>query len=106
MAYEQKAKGETVDFIVPDKTPVLVNPATLIEGAPNAEGGKKFIDFLLSKEAQQIMADWYHIPINPEVESKTPLSIDKVKEVAVDLDIDWVNENYDRVRNEWKDKFQ
>jgi len=106
MAYEQKAKGETVDFVVPDKTPVLVNPATLIEGGPNAEGGKKFIDFLLSKEAQQIMADWYHIPINPDVESRTPLTLEKVKEHAVDLDIDWVNENYDRVRNEWKDKFQ
>ncbi|MBB4827049.1 iron(III) transport system substrate-binding protein [Sporosarcina luteola] len=106
MAYEQKNKGETVDFIVPDKTPVLVNPATLIEGGPNEEGGKKFIDFLLSKEAQQIMADWYHIPINPEVESKTPLTLDTVKEHAVDLDIDWVNKNYDRVRDEWKDKFQ
>ena len=79
MAYEQKAKGESVDFIVPDKTPVLVNPVSLIEDGPNAEGGKKFIDFLLSKEAQQIMADWYHIPINPEVESKTPLTLDKVK---------------------------
>lgn len=106
MAYEQKNKGETVDFIVPDKTPVLVNPATLIEGGPNEAGGKKFMDFLLSKEAQQIMADWYHIPINSEVESKTPLSLETVKKHAVDLDIDWVNANYDRVRNEWKDKFQ
>lgn len=106
MAYEQKAKGETVDFVVPDKTPVLVNPATLIESGPNEAGGKAFMDFLLSKEAQQIMADWYHIPINPEVESKTPLTLDKVKEHAVNLDIDWVNDNYDRVRNEWKDKFQ
>ncbi|MCG7344105.1 extracellular solute-binding protein [Sporosarcina sp. ACRSL] len=106
MAYELKAKGETVDFIVPDKTPVLANPASLIEGGPNAEGGKKLIDFLLSEEAQQIMADWYHIPINPKVESKTPLSLEKVKAHAVDLDIDWVNENYDRVRDGWKDKFQ
>lgn len=106
MAYEQKAKGESVDFIVPDKTPVLVNPVSLIDKGPNAEGGKKFIDFLLSKEAQQIMADWYHIPINPEVESKTPLTLDKVKASAVDLDIDWVNANYDRVRDEWKEKFQ
>lgn len=106
MAYEAKAKGETVDFIVPDKTPILVNPVSLVEGGPNPEGGKKFIDFLLSKEGQQILADWYHIPINPEVESKTPLSLEKIKSNAVDLDIDWVNENYDRVRNEWKEKFQ
>ncbi|WP_370629660.1 ABC transporter substrate-binding protein [Fictibacillus sp. 5RED26] len=106
MAYEQKAKGESVDFVVPDKTPILVNPVSIVEGGPNPEGGKKLIDFLLSKEGQQILANWYHIPINPDVESKTPLTLEKVKSHAVDLDIDWVNENYDRVRNEWKEKFQ
>lgn len=106
MAYEAKAKGESVDFIVPDKTPILVNPVSLVEGGPNPEGGKKLIDFLLSTEGQQILADWYHIPINPDVESKTPLTLESVKSHAVDLDIDWVNENYDRVRNEWKTKIQ
>lgn len=106
MAYEQKAKGETVDFILPDKTPVLVNPVSLVKDGPNPKGGKQFIDFLLSKEGQQILANWYHIPINPEVESKTPLTLEKVKPNAMDLDIDWVNENYDRVRNEWKERFQ
>ncbi|MBL5768991.1 ABC transporter substrate-binding protein [Heyndrickxia sporothermodurans] len=106
MAYEQKAKGESVDFVVPDKTPILVNPASLVEKGPNPKGGKKFIDFLLSKEGQQILANWYHIPLNPDVKSKTPLTLEKVKPHAVDLDIDWVNENYDRIRNEWKEKFQ
>ncbi|MDQ0271633.1 ABC transporter substrate-binding protein [Cytobacillus purgationiresistens] len=106
MAYEQKANGESVDFVVPDKTPILVNPVSIVEGGPNPEGGKKLIDFLLSKDGQQILANWYHIPINPDVESKTPLTLEGVKSHAVDLDIDWVNDNYDRVRNEWKDKFQ
>lgn len=106
MAYELKDKGESVDFVVPDQTPVLANPASLVENGPNEEGGKKFIDFLLSEEAQEIMANWHHIPINPNVESKTPLTLDNVKEHASDLDIDWVNENYDRVRNDWKNKFQ
>ena len=78
MAYEQKEKGETVDFVLPDKTPVLVNPITLIKDGPNEEGGKKFMDFMLSKDAQQILANWYHIPINPDVESKTPLTLEKV----------------------------
>ena len=106
MAYEAKAKGETVDFVVPDKTPILVNPISMVEGAPNEKGAKEFIDFMLSKDAQQILADWYHIPINPDVESKTPLTLENVKSHAVDLDIDWVNKNYDKVRNEWKEKFQ
>ncbi|WP_245835769.1 ABC transporter substrate-binding protein [Virgibacillus ndiopensis] len=106
MAYEHQANGETVDFVVPEKTPILVNPVTLVKDGPNPEGGKKFMDFMLGKDAQQILADWYHIPINPDVESKTPLSLDKIKEHAVDLDIDWVNENYDRIRDEWKTKIK
>lgn len=106
MAYEHQANGETVDFVVPEKTPILVNPMTLVKDGPNPEGGKKFMDFMLEKEAQQILANWYHIPINPDVESKTPLSVESIKEHAVDLDIDFVNENYDRIRNEWKNKIK
>lgn len=106
MAYEQKAKGETVDFIIPDKTPILVNPVSLMKSGPNSKGGKAFADFMLSKEAQQILANWYHIPINPDVESKTPLNIENIKPHAIDLDVDWANENYDRIREEWKEKFQ
>jgi iron(III) transport system substrate-binding protein len=104
MAFEQKAKGETIDFVVPEKTPILVNPIALVNDGPNPEGAKKFIDFMLSEEGQQILANWYHIPINPNVESKTPLTLESVKEHAVDLDIDWVNENYDRIRSEWNEK--
>lgn len=106
MAYEHQANGETVDFVVPDKTPILVNPMALVKDGPNPEGGKKFMDFMLSEEAQEILASWYHIPINPKVESKTPLSVEEIKSHSMDLDIDWVNENYDRVRNEWKNKIQ
>lgn len=106
MAYEQKAKGEEVDFVVPDKTPILVNPVSLVEKGPNPKGGKELIDFLLSKDGQQILANWYHIPINPEVKSKTPLSLKSVQSHALDLDIDWVVNNYDRVRTEWPEKIK
>ncbi|GIO24657.1 ABC transporter substrate-binding protein [Oceanobacillus sp. J11TS1] len=106
MAYELKENGEDVDFIIPDETPVLVNPVTLVKDGPNPEGGKKFMDFMLSDEAQEILASWNHIPINPEIESQTPISLENVQEHAIDLDIDWVNENYDRIRNEWNNKIQ
>ncbi|HZG13640.1 MAG TPA: extracellular solute-binding protein [Candidatus Bathyarchaeia archaeon] len=106
MAYEMKAKGEKVDFIVPDKTPVIVNPVSLVENGPNPEGGKAMIDYLLSKEGQQTLANWYHIPIMKGVETKTPLTLEKVIPHAQELDVDWVNANYDRVRNEWRQKFQ
>ncbi|WP_193064314.1 ABC transporter substrate-binding protein [Oceanobacillus oncorhynchi] len=101
MAYELKENGEAVDFIIPEETPVLVNPVTLVKDGPNPEGGKEFMDFMLSEEAQEILASWNHIPINSDVESQTPISLETVQEHAIDLDIDWVNENYDRIRDEW-----
>ncbi|HLR09104.1 MAG TPA: extracellular solute-binding protein [Bacillota bacterium] len=106
MAYEQKLENnENVDFVVPEKTPVLVNPVTLIKDGPHPESGKKFINFLLSEEAQEILADWYHIPINPNVEAKTPLSLNEVKEHAMELDVEWAAENLDRVRKEWDERY-
>jgi iron(III) transport system substrate-binding protein len=106
MAYEQQENGESVDFIIPDLTPVIANPAALIADSPNPEGGQQFIDFMLSDEAQEIIADWQHLPISEDIESQTPLDLETAKEHAVDLDIDWVNENYDRVRDEWRDRYQ
>src|SRR5690625_15659 len=106
MAYEQKEKGETVDFILPDETPILVNPVALIKDGPNPEGAKEFMEFLLSKDAQEIIANWNLIPIHPEVDSKTPLNLEDVKPHAAELDMDWVNENYDRIRNEWSNRIE
>lgn len=106
MAYQNKARGEAVDFIVPENTPILVNPVSLVENGPNPEGGKALIDFMLSEEGQQIKADWYHIPIMPGIESKSPLTIEGLAENAMQLDIDWVVENYDRIRNEWRERYQ
>ncbi|WP_232699470.1 extracellular solute-binding protein [Brevibacillus daliensis] len=106
MAYEMKAKGEKVDFIVPEKTAIIVNPVSLVQDGPNPAGGKAFIDYLLSKDGQQILSNWYHIPIHKDVPSKTPLTLEKVIPHAQQLDVDWVVQNYDRVRNEWRTKFK
>ncbi|MDQ0340587.1 iron(III) transport system substrate-binding protein [Caldalkalibacillus uzonensis] len=106
MAYQNKARGESVDFIVPETTPILVNPVSLVKDGPNPEGGKAFIDYMLSEEGQQLKADWYHIPIMPGIESKSPLSLESLEGHAQQLDIDWVVENYDRIRNEWRERYQ
>ncbi|KMK74905.1 ABC transporter substrate-binding protein [Alkalihalobacillus pseudalcaliphilus] len=106
MAYQMKDRGESVDFHIPANTPVLVNPAAMIENGPNSEGAEQLIDFMLSPKGQQIKADWFHIPIDPSIEGKSPLTLDSLKDKAMDLDIDWVVENYDRIRNEWRERYQ
>lgn len=104
-AYTLQGQGESIDFIVPDVTPVLANPAALIKDAPNREGGGEMMNFLLSKEAQQIFADNYMLTIRDDVESRTPLTLENVMPHAQDMDIDWVLENYDRARVEWRDRY-
>ncbi|WP_257009732.1 ABC transporter substrate-binding protein [Evansella halocellulosilytica] len=106
MAYQMKERGESVDFHIPENTPILVNPVALVKDGPNPEGAQLFIDFMLSEEGQQIKADWHHIVINPDVESKSPLSLDELQDTAQDLDVDWVVDNYDRIRQEWRDRYQ
>jgi iron(III) transport system substrate-binding protein len=106
MAYQFKERGESVDFHVPEHTPILVNPVALVKDGPNPEGGKKFIDFMLSEEGQEIKGNWNHLLVNSDVSTQSPLSIDDLRDTAQELDIDWVVENYDRIRQEWRDRYQ
>nr|WP_114372253.1 extracellular solute-binding protein [Salicibibacter kimchii]AXF55928.1 extracellular solute-binding protein [Salicibibacter kimchii] len=106
MAYQFQDRGESVDFHVPESTPVLVNPAAVVEDGPNPEGAQQFMEFLLSEEGQEIKADWGHIPLHPDVESQTPLDAESLEDNAMDLDIDFINENYDDARDEWQARYQ
>jgi iron(III) transport system substrate-binding protein len=53
-------EGKPVDFIYPDAegigTLVMPNAAVLIAGGPNPDGGKTFIDFLLSAGTEAALA--------------------------------------------------
>ncbi len=49
--------GVDVRMAVPTDVPVEVpSPIALLHGAPNPEGGKRFIDWILSGEGQQVLA--------------------------------------------------
>ncbi|WP_166348315.1 extracellular solute-binding protein [Phytoactinopolyspora limicola] len=106
MPYQlQEQQGAPVEFHVPADTPVLVNPITLIADGPNPEGGQRFIEWFLSPEGQQIRADWHYLVANDEVDMRIPLSVADVIDHAMDLDIDWVSDNYDATRQQWADRY-
>jgi len=92
-AYVAIKQGRPVDIIWPDKdgmgTLLIPNTVALIKDGPNPEAGRKFIDFLLSKEAEQMLAfsDAGQIPLRPDV--KRPAHVptpDKVKAMEVDYE--------------------
>ncbi|MBM3212839.1 extracellular solute-binding protein [Candidatus Poribacteria bacterium] len=68
------ASGSPVDFVYPSVTPIVPANVGLIKGCPNPENGKKFINFLLSKEGQLLLFDpkISRLPVIPELYGKAP----------------------------------
>ncbi len=68
---------EPVAMVLPDRdgkgigVPVMPNMASLIAGAPHSEAGKKLIDYLLSPDVEQMLAqsDAVQIPLHAGVEA-------------------------------------
>lgn len=56
-------------LIFPEGHSLQIEGAALVKDAPNAEGGRRFLDFLISRQAQEVLplTQWMY-PVNPEVE--------------------------------------
>ena len=69
-----QGRGEPIDLIYPrldDGLPPLWIPCSvaLVAGGPNPEGAKKLIDFLVSAQAERLLAasDSRNVPVRPEL---------------------------------------
>ncbi len=83
--------GKPVAFVYPDEqgmgTPFMPNMVSLIAGGPNPESGRKLIDFLLSPEAEEMLAksEAVQIPLHPSVSlPKSVRSLSSLKPLQVD----------------------
>lgn len=86
-------EGKPVTMIYPDQdgtgTLIVPNAAVLIANGPNAENGRKFIDYLLSPAAEQALAESEaaQMPLRPRV--PVPANVKRVEEIktmAVDYE--------------------
>lgn len=85
-AYTAIKKGEPLAIYYP-KSGTIVNPrpAMIMKNAPHEENAKQFMDYLLSDEAQQLVADAYLIPGRSDIEAKgTQLS--KIPQIKPEWD--------------------
>ena len=60
-------KGATIALAFPPEMLVIPSPITIFKGSPNAEAAKKFVDFVLSKEGQTIIAEEGTLPVRADV---------------------------------------
>ncbi|MDR1807895.1 MAG: ABC transporter substrate-binding protein [Propionibacteriaceae bacterium] len=91
------AQGYKLDMTFPsDGTGTEVGAIALIHGGPADEltAAQKFIDFVLSKEGQDLYAEnnTYRDPVNPEAEvGEGVVTLDKLK--VIDYDAKWAGDN-------------
>ena len=60
-------KGASLGYAFPPEILVVPSPVAIIKGTPNLSAAKKFVDFLLSKEAQEIIAAEGTLPVRSDV---------------------------------------
>ncbi len=89
-ANEALKDGKPIGIVYPDAdgigTLVMPTAAVFIAGAPHAENGKRFIDFLLSAEVETMLAaSAAQMPLRPGVESPAGVKrVDEIKAMSVD----------------------
>lgn len=61
-------KGATLALVYPEEMLVIPSPIAILKGSPNTEAAKKFVDFVLSKEGQTIIAQEGTLPVRSDVQ--------------------------------------
>jgi iron(III) transport system substrate-binding protein len=96
------SKGYPVKGTFPSEgTGYEIGGLGLIKGGPEPELGKKFIDWTLSKRAQDLMQVWFRIPLNPEAEIAAGAT--KAADVKlINYDDEWAGNNNKRLIEKWR----
>lgn len=67
IAINKIKEGAPIEFVYLDTIIVFPSPIGIVKGAPNLEAAKAFIDFVLSKEGQAIIARSCTLPVRRDV---------------------------------------
>lgn len=105
MAYKAKADGEPVDIVYPaEGTVISPRPAAIIKTSPNVDNAKAFIDYLLSDEAQALVAKAYLLPGRTDVKAENRANLEEIK--TFDVNWEWMNEHGDEVSSTFTQIFK
>ncbi|USG67025.1 ABC transporter substrate-binding protein [Brevibacillus ruminantium] len=105
MTYAAKEKGEPIDLIYPKSgTVISPRPAAIVKTSQNVENAKAFIDYLLSDEAQKMVAETYLLPGRTDVAAKDRPGAAEIPVLKIDWT--WMDENGDDVTKKFTQVFK
>jgi iron(III) transport system substrate-binding protein len=75
ITFDKISKGAPLAMAYPKEMLVVPSPIAIIKDSPNMATAKKFLDFMLSKDAQTIVADEGTLPVRSDVPLPTRFNI-------------------------------
>ncbi len=100
------AKGYPVVLTFPkEPTGYEIGAMSMIKGAPERDLAAKFIDWMLSVEAQNLMVKWNRIPINPDA-TVAPGAVRMQDVNVIPMDFEYFGEHKDRLIERWKEEIE
>jgi iron(III) transport system substrate-binding protein len=98
---KRKDEGYPVEMVIPEEgTGYVLDIAVIYKNTKNPRGAKKFIDYIGTREFQQIVAKYRSKVTYPGVEALV-----KFDPKLIDYDAFWAAENRDRIMGTWREKF-
>ena len=102
-ALRYKEGGGPVTIVYPSEGTALAPDAmAIVAGGPNGDEGRAFIDFILTKEAQEVVASLGRRPVRADVASNE-LLVPLGDVPTVDYDFQWAANNRARLIETWSD---
>lgn len=99
-------EGYPLQLVFPAEGVGYEAPAvSIIKGAPNLEGAKKLVDWLISVEGQNVLSreKTYFFPVHPEAE--TGEGLPSISEIPlIEYDALWAGQERERLVNLWIDE--
>lgn len=101
-----KASGFPVELVYPSVTAIVPANVGIIENAPNTDGAKRFVEFILSPEGQKVLLEpaIMRLPVNPDAyadaseDFPNPFSEDFAPG-AIEFDVDKSGVRYELVNS-------
>ncbi len=95
-------RGKPVRFIAPDATAFEVGAVSIVRGSPNPSGARAFVDWVLSREAADVVVRLSNrLSVLKRVEpSPGAPTLESVR--LVNYDRAWATENKDRLLGNWR----
>ncbi len=102
------AEGYPLEVTFPENTGYELNAAGLIADGPEdeKESSQQFLDWIITEDGQQAMADTHRIPLIDSVTDSNPQLPDDIEIDTIDYDPFWSGENRDRLLDRYQNEVQ